>query len=276
MSIRKVINITLIAAALLVSGCFDSKTSTGDSGKGVELVRTENSVTVKATDEFSGASFVLNKEIDNSNIITEVDKLKLTKKADGKTYIQIVDMDEPLKEGEKIFEIKNCAEKIEVKMEESITEGNFERELSKLQKRTVKKGVRAGTTDELLGDFNSDSKVDIQDFVSFQGGYGGNSTLYDIAPAVKGTAAPYTDVYSKRTPDGIVDLFDFLIFAKNYGKNIVNLPTVTDVVLSGTATVEVDSTISVYAKVKYSNNTEKSEVVTVSYTHLTLPTIYSV
>ena len=91
----------------MVSGCFDSnKSLTSDKGKGVELVRSENSVTVNATEEFSGASFVVSQEIDNSNIVTEVDKLKLTKKADGKTYIQIVDMDEPLKEGEKIFEIK--------------------------------------------------------------------------------------------------------------------------------------------------------------------------
>lgn len=56
-------------------------------------------------------------------------------------------------------------------------------------------------------------------------------------------------------------MLDFLIFAKNYGKNIVNIPTVTSVVLNGLAVVEEESSIAIYATVKYSDNTQKSEIV---------------
>ena len=52
-----------------------------------------------------------------------------------------------------------------------------------------------------------------------------------------------------------------LVFGRNYGKTITQQATVTGVTLSGTSTVDVGSTVDIYATVSYSDNTKKSEVV---------------
>lgn len=254
--------IPIMIISLMVSGCFASKEIKEDSGKGVVIERnSEGTVIVKASEEFSAASFEISSEIDTNNIVTEVDKLKMTKVSNGKSYIDIVDTDTPIKKGEKIFEIKGCSLKLQIKILNSITEENYEKELNKLYSSTLKKGVRAGTTDELLGDFDGNKKVDIVDFNTFKENYNSNNSIYDIAPAVKGSAEPYLNVYSKRTPDGIVDLLDLLIFSRNYGKNIVDIPVVSSVELSSSLQVEIGSDIIVNSTVKYSDGSSKSEIV---------------
>ena len=72
--------IPIMIISLMVSGCFASKEIKEDSGKGVVIERnSEGTVIVKASEEFSAASFEISSEIDTNNIVTEVDKLKMTK-----------------------------------------------------------------------------------------------------------------------------------------------------------------------------------------------------
>lgn len=262
MQFKKVLTALIMFTALIVSGCFSTNNGlSDDKGSGVTLERGEDRIVVKANEAFSGAEFEISTAVDSQYIVTEVDKLKLIKRENGKTYINLVDMDSEVTPGEKIFEIRNCQEKVEVKVLNSITENNYDKAIDKLYKDTVKKGVRAGTTDELLGDFDADKYVSITDLISFIANYQTTNSTYDIAPATKGTVDPYVGIYSKKTPDGIVDLFDFMVFAKNYGKKINNQATVSSVALSGPATVEEGSNISITAAVTYSDGNVKSEVV---------------
>ena len=46
--------------------------------------------------------------------------MKIVKISNGKTYLSIVDVDAPSVEGDKLFEIKNCTEKLKVELEESV------------------------------------------------------------------------------------------------------------------------------------------------------------
>ena len=167
--------------------------------------------------------------------------MKIVEVKDGKTYVSIVDVDKPSIEGDKLFEIKNCPEKVSVELDESVNEGNFEKTMKKAYKNAEKKGCRATTTEKLLGDFNLSGTVDITDFLAFKANYGSTTALYDIAPAETGTK----DYYSICTPDGSVGLLDFLVFGRNYGKGIG--ATVTGVTLSGATTVEAGSTIDITA-----------------------------
>ncbi len=78
---------------------------------------------------------------------------------------------------------------------------------------------------KLLGDFNDNEKVDLVDFINFAHNYGtvfGDnrySELYDIAPAEDHYGGRWAGIYDKCDPDGMVDLLDFIIFARNYGKS---------------------------------------------------------
>jgi len=78
---------------------------------------------------------------------------------------------------------------------------------------------------ELLGDFNDNKKVDLVDFINFAHNYGtifGDnrySDLYDVAPAEDHYGGGWAGIYDKCIPDGMVDLLDFIIFARNYGKS---------------------------------------------------------
>lgn len=256
--LKKFLPVLLILLTAILGGCFGKKDS-NDSGKGVELVREANRVKVLAEDEIAGGSFIIDRELEPDNILVEADKMKIVKIAEGKTYLSIVDVDAPSVEGDKLFEIKNCIGKISIELEDSINEKTVEKKMKKAFKNAEKKGMRATTSDALLGDFNKDEVVDITDFMLFKANYETTAAAYDIAPSVTGSG-DYAEIYSIVTPDGSVGLLDFLVFGRNYGKSI-KLATVTEVKLRGASTVEIGNTIDIYAEVLYSNNTTKSEVV---------------
>ena len=76
----------------------------------------------------------------------------------------------------------------------------------------------------LLGDFDSNEIVDIMDFINFARNYGRSEEddrfegAYDIAPAVDMYGGIWGGIYDRSDPDGNVDITDFIIFARNYGK----------------------------------------------------------
>ena len=83
--------------------------------------------------------------------------------------------------------------------------------------------VKVGEECKLLGDFNNDCTVNLQDFIVFAQHYNSVSgdtrygVLYDIHPAEMGTGA-WAGIYCKATPDGQIKLGDFVVFANNYNK----------------------------------------------------------
>ncbi len=184
--LKKPVAILLIAAAVTLGGCFGTNDS-GDKSSGVTLVREGERVKVLAEEETVGGTFVIDGELSSEDILIEADKMKIVKIKDGKTYLSIVDVDSPSVEGDKIFELKNVSDKVEVELEESINEGNFSKEMKKAYKSAEKKGCRATTADALLGDFNNSKVVDITDFLTFKANYGTTTAAYDIAPATVGT-----------------------------------------------------------------------------------------
>ncbi|WP_367358722.1 hypothetical protein [Mesotoga sp.] len=90
--------------------------------------------------------------------------------------------------------------------------------------------VKTGEECKLLGDFNNDCTVNLQDFIVFAQHYNSVSgdtrygVLYDIHPAEMGTGA-WAGIYCKATPDGQIKLGDFIVFANNYGKQCPTPPT---------------------------------------------------
>jgi len=75
----------------------------------------------------------------------------------------------------------------------------------------------------LLGDFNQDDTVSLLDFVEFANHYGasrsaGYSEVYDIAPAEDRYGGEWAGIYDYAVPDGFINLFDFVVFGANYGK----------------------------------------------------------
>ncbi|WP_334103375.1 hypothetical protein [Mesotoga prima] len=76
----------------------------------------------------------------------------------------------------------------------------------------------------LIGDFDSNEIVDVTDFIYFARYYGRSEgderfdSTYDIAPAVDSFGGIWLGIYDKSYPDGKIDITDFIVFARNYGK----------------------------------------------------------
>ncbi len=92
-----------------------------------------------------------------------------------------------------------------------------------LQNGTV--AITAGSGPILLGDFNKDKIVNVLDFVAFANHYNTSAStsraynvLYDIAPAEDHYGGIWAGIYDTCTPDGKINLLDFVIFGSNYGK----------------------------------------------------------
>ncbi len=102
---------------------------------------------------------------------------------------------------------------------------------------------------KLIGDFNGSNKVDLPDFIFFARRYGSVNgddnyeETYDIAPAEDKYQGVWAGIYDSCTPDGKIDLVDFIIFARNYGKTKPNEPpfiSVPDQQVAQGETLELD------------------------------------
>lgn len=246
--------ITLLIFAMTVfSGCFMEKKN--DEAKGVNIIRTGNSITVLSNKNSIAGSYIIDKEIKESDVFVEADKLKIVKIESGKSYIDIVDLDENVKKGDMLFKIENCTEFIEITEKENIDSKDFE--------NGTKKISRADIAEELLGDFNNNGEVDISDFTLFKGNYNGTDMVYDIGPAQFGSSEKYLKIYSKRLRDNKINLNDFIIFAKNYGMSVKkDIVTGIDIEMPNQeGSLEVGSKIELKALTKYSNGELKEEEV---------------
>jgi len=82
----------------------------------------------------------------------------------------------------------------------------------------------------LLGDFDTSRVVDLPDFISFARVYGsshedpGYEEVFDIAPAEDSYDSVWKGIYDSSQPDGSINLLDFIVFARNYGKVRPNEP----------------------------------------------------
>ena len=250
---RKKLITLLIVLITVFTGCFTEKKN--DESKGVNVLRSGNSITVLSNEDSIAGSYIIDKEISESDIFVEADKLKIVKNESGKSYIDIVDLDENIKKGDILFKIENCTEFIKITEKENINVKDFQNETTK--------NSRVEIIEELLGDFNNNGEVEILDLVIFKENYNGTNMECDIAPAQLGTSEKYSKIYSKRFRDNKINLTDFIIFGKNYGMSVKkDIVTGIEIETSNKeGIIEVGSEMQLKSYIKYSNGDFKEEEV---------------
>ena len=247
----KVLSSIILLSTMALSGCMNIDKENADKAKGVKISRTGNSVSVIAKDSFEGASIVIDEEIEAKDIKSENTNLVVVKREKDKTIVSIVKPEGEVKAGELLFAV-NSAEKLSIEATEVVTT----KEANEVYAKEAKKIATRATGDVLVGDFDNNQSVDVSDFVLFAKGYEASySKTYDIAPAEKASSdSKWADIYSKSINDGAINIFDFIIFGRNFGKVNPDV-SVKTVEISGDSEVSVGSTIALNAKVTYSNST---------------------
>lgn len=87
--------------------------------------------------------------------------------------------------------------------------------------------------DGVLGDFDNNGLINLNDFLAFSKAYGTSSSdsdfdnVYDIGPA--NLDLNYNEALYSASPDGKIDVIDFAVFIRNFGKSLgiplsLNLP----------------------------------------------------
>lgn len=212
---KKVLLFTMCCLMLLMAGCVENEESKKEEQileareTGIVSVRKEEGITIISKGEVCAGEYEIDGVFSENDILIGKDKLKIVIPQKNKTLVLIVKKNGVIKKGEKIFSLKR-KENIYLKEKEAVTE-------NELENKNYKKN-RAVAENILLGDFNLDGIVDIKDQMLFKEHYGENyETKYDISPAILGTGS-WSDIYSSCTPDGQVNILDFIIFGRNYGK----------------------------------------------------------
>lgn len=200
----------IFTSVIMISGCFNGSTAS-DKGNGVKLSREGNSLVVTAEKSIAGGELYINKVLSESNVVVEEGTLKIVKNTLEGTKVAVVVPGKNIEAGTKIVEIENCPVGVSVSIKTP-------------DENAVKATVKRGT-DSLLGDFATptltDGQVDLQDFGKFSAAYGqnGSGLECDIAPATKGTGA-WANIFSQKSPDGTIDIFDLVVFGWNYGRQV--------------------------------------------------------
>ena len=253
---RKRIMPAILAAVILFSGgCFKQEEKK-DIGIGVSVIREGATVKVVSTEDILGGELEINRII-TEGAINSGDYLKIVRNKDNKTIVSVVDGKEEIKAGKVLFAIENTAEKLEVRLNRGVKSEEISYSSEK-----------RGSLESLLGDFNGDDKVNITDYNMFLGAYGSvggdakYDVKYDISMAAKGITKGWENIYATNTPDSKINIFDFITFGANYGmtKPVSNVITAQSISISGVESVEVNKTITLNAMVKYSDLSEKMEV----------------
>lgn len=247
----KVLSSIILLSTMALSGCINNEKENVDKASGVKISRTGNSVSVMAKDSFEGASIVIDEEIEAKDIKTENTNLVVIKREKDKTIVSIVKPEGEVKAGELLFAV-NSEEKLNIEATEIVTTT----EANEVYAKEAGKVATRAAGDVLVGDFDNSQVVDVADFLLFAKGYEASySKTYDIAPAAKASSdSKWADIYSKSTADGSINIFDFIIFGRNFGKINPDI-SVKTVEITGDSEVAVGSTIALTAKVTYSNST---------------------
>lgn len=186
--------VTLLMMFLfLFTACLNNKTENAEKTSSV----------VKADSNFLGAEYEVEGKVEvkalNSNYV-------ITKYlADENKTIVAVTANNEIATGEELFELNQAT--VVTKKSQVLVE-----DFDNISLSVVK---RAGEV--LLGDFDADDEVGITDLTKFANNYLGTSSIYDIYPSTKGTG-DWADIYCISNPDGNVDLKDFVVLGRNFGK----------------------------------------------------------
>ena len=233
--------------AMMFAGCLKSKDSI-DSASGVNLVREGNTVTVLADSSFEGAVINISGDINPVDIKFVNGNIGIVNKSSEGTVVSVVAPNGDVKSGDELFKIDSVNGVLVFKAEQKV-------KASEADKESKKYNTTRAAGDILIGDFDADGVVGLSDFNLFSAGYVASYAVkYDISPALKASSdSKWTDIYSKSTPDGKIDIFDFIIFGRNYGKTNPDVTVSSVTIAPATATVETGKTVSLVATVAYSN-----------------------
>lgn len=202
---RKKINYFVIAyIVLLFGGCiFEKENETVNSGR-IVILKNNGVSEVYSKDEIMGIEISVTGKIDESKIETDDTKMKIVYYDGEKTNIAIAAKGGKISPNEKILSFEG----IEIEKAEVL---NFVKSI------TVKSEEESVKETQLLGDYNEDGTVEINDFYLFSQNYGKDGNEFDISPALKGVGDS-SEIYSKNYGDGKVTLEDLVVFAFNFGK----------------------------------------------------------
>ena len=227
---KKILTIFTILMIMLSFGCMNEKT-VADKGVDVSLQRVGNQVSVVLNETSDGGVYSIRGKIEEDDIAVTSENVHFVYKEESKIYVVLASKGESNKKGEVIFTIES-EENVTVQLEES----------GELENINIK-GKRAENI--LLGDINQDGVVSILDLSSFSKAYGteiGNKSynqISDIYPSEKGSG-DWSQIYSIANSDGKIDLKDFIVFAKNFGKEKPNEPEVLLITADKTTVKEGD------------------------------------
>ncbi len=248
----KFLKIMILALMFLTAGCLqkneENKTST------VKSDITEIGTSFTANTNFEGAEFLIDAEVNQDNVKAEKGNLVIVKNIAGKTMIAVTSFD-GIAEGEKLFTIEGLAKEVNIEMVNEVKEvANADIDIK-----------RAG--EKLLGDFNGTTKVEITDFTEFATNYLKTyNAKYDIAPAAKGSG-DWANIFCMSSPDSKVDIYDFVIFGKNYGKTQPGIvKEIIALEVTGTTTVKEKLTTQLTANAKYSDGSTEDVTAAATWT----------
>lgn len=164
----------------------------------------ENGTKVITKQTYLSAEIEITGNIEEDDIQISSKYLFIKEKKDSKInlYIAIIGGEE-----DNIDFVINNYENLNIKISKAIMKKDF----------LNLKGNKKVTAEVLLGDYNVDGEVNLQDFNVFKQNFGKNSTTYDIGPASMGTDA-WSGIYCYIHSDGKVGLEDLTVFASNFGK----------------------------------------------------------
>ena len=173
---------------------------------------------ITADSNVYGIEIEINKKIKKEDLLINNKLMNVVVTKENKTYIGLVSSDSNIKEGELLLETKDGSE----------VEYRITKKISELGTPASRNTVEMDNIYNLLGDFNVSGEVDIHDFSTFAESYGkslgevGYVSSYELYPARKGTSFGYNDIFVEKTGsiDSTIDIFDFYIFAQNFGKRI--------------------------------------------------------
>lgn len=227
----------VLLMAILLSGCYVKPYEEN----GVETKFDNNDIVFILRYEADAIELLIDEKIDFSTVAVPDGYLKIVKYVNEKTLIALA-KGTKMNQGEEVLRIEGLEKQnliTSIKLwdiDDIYHESN-------------------GTEPEMLGDFTGDGQVEGFDFIPFAQSYGnalgspGYEAIYDMSssenPASKAFSGIWAKIYSQEgVPDGMIEGWDFIVFANNYGFANPYLGTWT---FTGVIDYESSSFGSVYA-----------------------------
>lgn len=251
---------------LILTGCFNSNSENNIKlEKGLSAIKGKNEIEILTNKKHLATQIEIKGDIEKDDIFVSNEFLSIIEKNNDVITINVSNLNS-IDNNIKFKLLRDNFDNINIKIVRIVT----------LEDVFVEDNIKKNLNNILLGDYDENGIVDLNDFSIFTENFNKKNSIYDIAPSSKGTNK-WGEIYCNLAGDGFIGIEDLVVFAHNFGKikpiDDLNIEVKDINIVIDKQTLKIGDTLNVYGNVIPENAANKKIIWTTNNNNISITNI---